>query len=106
VAAPRPSSRPCTFVHPVTDVRVATDTITTTPNHPFRVAGRGWVAAGELAAGDTLYLADGGRADIVSVTREKLATPGLRRKSVSGFCRHLHTKCSHPQDKEAKPRHA
>jgi len=33
------------------------------------------VAAGELAAGDTLYLADGGRTDIVSVTREKLATP-------------------------------
>ena len=67
-----------TMVHPVTDlihVRVATDTITATPNHPFRVAGRGWVAVGELTAGDTLYLADGGRADIVSVTREKLAIP-------------------------------
>jgi len=65
------------MVHQVTElihVRVATDTITTTPNHPFRVAGCGWVAAGELAAGDMLCLADGGRADIVSLTREKLST--------------------------------
>jgi RHS repeat-associated protein len=67
-----------TMVHRATElvhVRTAEDTVTATPNHPFRVVGRGWVAAGELAAGDTLYLADGGRASILSVTREKLASP-------------------------------
>jgi hypothetical protein len=66
------------MVHRATElvhVRTADDTVTATPNHPFRVAGRGWVAAGELAAGDTLYLADGGHASILSVTREKLASP-------------------------------
>jgi hypothetical protein len=66
------------MVHRATElvhVRTAEDTVTATPNHPFRVAGRGWVAAGELAAGDTLYLADGGRTSILSVTREKLASP-------------------------------
>jgi len=56
-------------------VRIADDIITATVDHPFRVAGRGWVAAGELAAGDTLYLADGGRASIVSIVREQLASP-------------------------------
>lgn len=61
------------MVHQVTElihVRVATDTITCTPIHPLWVAGRGWVAAGELTARDTLQLAD-----IVSVTRERLASP-------------------------------
>jgi hypothetical protein len=67
-----------TMVHTSSElvhVRTDSDTITATPNHPFRVLGRGWVEAGQLAAGDTLVLADGGRADVVSVTREKLASP-------------------------------
>jgi hypothetical protein len=67
-----------TMVHRATElvhVRTAEGTITATPNHPFRVVGRGWVAAGDLIPGDTLYLADGGRASILSVTREKLASP-------------------------------
>ena len=67
-----------TVEHPVTDlmhIRVANDTVTATPNHPFRVAGRGWVEAGDLATGDTLCLADGGRTSVVSVIREKLSSP-------------------------------
>lgn len=66
------------MVHPASElvhVRTDSDTITATPNHPFWVQGRGWVDAGLLASGDTLVLADGGRADIVSVTREKLSGP-------------------------------
>lgn len=67
-----------TFVHPVdglVHVRVGAETITCTPNHPFRVGGRGWVEAGQLKPGDTLYLVDGGRAGVISVTRERLTSP-------------------------------
>ena len=67
-----------TIVHEASELmhlRTAGDTITATPNHPFRVAGRGWVQAGDLATGDTLCLADGGRTSVVSVIREKLSSP-------------------------------
>jgi len=67
-----------TMVHRATElvyIRTAADTVTATPNHPFRVAGKGWVAAGDLTRGDTLRLADGGYASIVSVTFETLGVP-------------------------------
>ena len=76
ITAYRPVLR--TMVHKATElvhVRVAGETITCTPNHPFWVVGKGWTSAGELAAGDSLQLASGQRADITSFTREKLGVP-------------------------------
>jgi hypothetical protein len=40
-----------------------------TPGHPFRVAGRGWVVAGDLAAGDELENAGGRRLRVAGVER-------------------------------------
>lgn len=45
------------------------ETLGVTPGHPFRVAGRGWVGAGELAVGDELESAGGGRLRVAAVER-------------------------------------
>jgi hypothetical protein len=39
--------------------RAASDTIITTPEHPFRVANAGWVAAADLAVGTEVVTAEG-----------------------------------------------
>jgi hypothetical protein len=53
-------------------VKLDGETITATPEHPFFVEGRGWVAAGELTVGDKLVTPDG-TVEILSVEREDVA---------------------------------
>ena len=55
-------------------------TIKTTAEHPMHVMGKGWVAAGELEAGDKLQEPDGGIATITSIGREShpVLKAGLR----------------------------
>ena len=47
--------------------------IDTTPNHPFYVIDRGWVAAGDLHAGDEIYLLDGSIAYVTGSELEQLS---------------------------------
>ena len=46
------------------DASGAIETLEVTAPHPFRVDGRGWVAAGELEPGDQVIAADGGRLSV------------------------------------------
>ena len=48
-------------------IDAAGEEIQTTLGHPFYVAGKGWVKAGELKSGDVLKLYDGKEAEIGSV---------------------------------------
>ena len=67
-------------------VDIGKETISATPEHPFWVQGIGWVDASGLSAGDDLLLADGGAATIVSVMRERLASPrDVYNFEVEGF---------------------
>ena len=52
-------------------IDVAGEHIQTTPGHPFYVAGKGWVKAGELKAGNELILYDGRVVEIEKVRVEK-----------------------------------
>lgn len=56
----------------------------TTAEHPFWVEGEGWVAAGELSAGDRLRLADGGDALVASV-EDAGATAAVFNFEVDGW---------------------
>lgn len=47
--------------------------IDTTTNHPFFVIDRGWVAAGDLSAGDEIYLLDGTVAYVTGSELEQLS---------------------------------
>ena len=49
-------------------IDAAGEHIQTTLGHPFYVAGKGWVKAGELKSGDVLKLYDGKEAEINSVS--------------------------------------
>jgi RHS repeat-associated protein len=46
------------------------ETLGASPEHPFRVAGRGWVGAGELKPGDRLVRRDGGSLTVRQVVRD------------------------------------
>ncbi|WP_423230880.1 polymorphic toxin-type HINT domain-containing protein [Acetivibrio saccincola] len=49
--------------------------IETTPTHPFWVIGKGWVAAGDIEAGDKVYLYSGEGREVKEVRFEYLDTP-------------------------------
>ena len=66
------------FVHECDEIlhlHTSNDDIDTTTNHPFYVIGKGWVAAGDLTAGDEIYLIDGLTAFITGAELEKLEEP-------------------------------
>ena len=50
-------------------------TIRTTPEHPFWVPERGWVAAGKLHLGDHVTLSSGKNEKVTSITQEVLTQP-------------------------------
>jgi hypothetical protein len=61
--------------HTTVALTFAGETIITTPNHPFRVIGRGWVEAGDLAVGDELQLLSGGSVTLEQAVATQLASP-------------------------------
>ena len=56
-------------------ITIRNETLTCTPEHPFWVADRGWVVAGELGATDHLMNAAGKRVPILRISHESLARP-------------------------------
>jgi RHS repeat-associated protein len=56
-------------------VFVEGEEIKTTPLHPFWVAGKGWVAAGDLMVGDKVQLYSGNVKEISSISYEYLEVP-------------------------------
>jgi hypothetical protein len=89
-------------VSEVVEVRIGETTVATTADHPFYVVDCGWVEAGGLVAGDALPTADGGVAQVFSVTvSTSPATPvynlevnGLHTYFVSELCVLVHNNCS------------
>ena len=66
------------YVHEVDEIlhlHTSCGDIDTTTNHPFYVIDKGWVAAGDLAIGDEVYLIDGSTAFITGSDIEKLNEP-------------------------------
>jgi hypothetical protein len=55
----------------VEELTVDGETLTTTPEHPFFVEGRGWVPAGELREGQRIRRADGGSGIVQGVRFEQ-----------------------------------
>ena len=63
------------YIHEVKEVLhlyTSAGDIDTTTNHPFYVIGKGWVAAGDLVAGDEIYALDGSTAFVTGSELEKL----------------------------------
>jgi hypothetical protein len=59
-----------TYVHEnvsTYDVETTAGTVTSTPEHPFYVQGKGWVPVRELRSGDRLVDPKGSEVDVVSV---------------------------------------
>ena len=56
-------------------IYVGDEEIETTPTHPFWVIGKGWVAAGDIEAGDKVYLYSGEGREVKEVRFEYLDTP-------------------------------
>jgi predicted GIY-YIG superfamily endonuclease len=56
-------------VKAVVEVVTETELITTTPEHPFWVQGKGWTAAASIVVGDTLPQKGGSVSTVSSVTR-------------------------------------
>ena len=56
-------------------IYVGDEEIETTPTHPFWVIGKGWVAAGDIEAGDKVYLYSGEGKEVKEVRFEYLDTP-------------------------------
>ncbi len=56
-------------------ITIPNETLTCTPEHPFWVIGRGWVAAGRLIRGDALLDIEGQQVLILGVERESLCKP-------------------------------
>ncbi|HPT89939.1 MAG TPA: polymorphic toxin-type HINT domain-containing protein [Acetivibrio sp.] len=56
-------------------VCVEDEEIETTPTHPFWVIGKGWVAAGDIEAGDKVYLYSGEGREVKEVRFEYLDSP-------------------------------
>lgn len=57
------------------DVRTATDLVTTTPEHPFMVQGKGWIEAHKLQSGDVLDGSNGKSVEVASVALRKISPP-------------------------------
>src|SRR5262249_2345865 len=58
-------------------------TLTATGNHPFFVAGKGWIVARDLAVGDPLIGLDGAYVPVTGIKREEL------QESVNTFNLHV-----------------
>ncbi len=56
-------------------IYVGDEEIETTPTHPFWVIEKGWVAAGDIEAGDKVYLYSGEGREVKEVRFEYLDTP-------------------------------
>ena len=66
------------FVHETDEIlhlHTSDDDIDTTTVHPFYVVGKGWVAAGDLTAGDKLCLESGKTVTVTGSELEKLEQP-------------------------------
>lgn len=64
------------YVHDVDEIlhlHTTVGDIDTTTNHPFYVLDRGWVVAGDLSAGDEIYLLDGTVAYVTGSELEQLS---------------------------------
>jgi hypothetical protein len=59
----------------IVKIYVGDEEIETTPTHPFWVIGKGWVAAGDIEAGDKVYLYSGEGREVKEVRFEYLDTP-------------------------------
>jgi hypothetical protein len=94
------------------DERGAVETLEVTAPHPFRVAGRGWVAAGDLRAGDPVDGA-GGRLRVAGVdetgrstTVYNLEVAEFHTYFVGRGAAWVHNQCKEPKKKkkeEEKP---
>ena len=77
------------YVHEETEIlhlHTTDGDINTTSTHPFYVLKRGWVAAGDLKAGDEVCLIDGSTASVTGAELEQLAEPILvYNLEVEGF---------------------
>ena len=87
-------------VSEVVDIRVGGETITATPEHPFWVVGRGWIAAGQLERGSPLMTKDGRVVRVDSITRREgefkvynFEVASSRTYFVSGFGVLVHNQC-------------
>src|SRR5512133_2633997 len=66
-------------------VHTGTDTLTTTPEHPFWVIDKGWVAAGQLRSGDRIDAQTAlGYATIVSIETEPVSNIPVYNFNVEG----------------------
>ncbi len=63
------------LVHEVVRIRLTDETIVTTREHPFWVAGHGWVVAGQLRSGDCLLDMHGNGVPIAGVEVRTLSRP-------------------------------
>ncbi len=64
--------------HPVNEILHLTidgDIMEVTPDHPIYVESRGWVAAEDVAVGDSLRRKDGGFAQVLAIERVVLDEP-------------------------------
>lgn len=76
VSTHRVSATSSAVVPGVLDLTVGDHVVSVSPEHPFWVVGRGWVVAGDLAAGAPLLRGDGSP---VQVTRCAPRPPGAHR---------------------------
>jgi len=91
-----------TFIHTVPvvlDLRVGSTIVTCSPAHPFWVAGRGWVSAGELSVHDVLSTASGAQLAIDGIasrtgsfTVHNISVEGLATYYVSPLEIFVHNK--------------
>jgi pretoxin HINT domain-containing protein len=84
----------------VLDIRVESVKISTTPEHPFWVAGRGWTEAKELRAGDILVTKNGRKVKVVSLEARRgqfrvynIEVPSLHSYYVSDLGILVHNQC-------------
>ena len=69
------------------ELRVGSDTVRATPEHPFWVAGQGWKVAGELVAGDALLRSDGQSMPVLEVVHHTEQSKPVHNVEVA----HWHT---------------
>ena len=103
-----------TFIHTVPvvlDLRVGSTIITCSTEHPFWVAGRGWVTAGELSVHDALSSASGAQLAVDSIasrtgsfTVYNISVEGLATYYVSPLEIFVHNKAQWiPPEKRRRP---
>ena len=56
-------------------IELGSDDVDATTSHPFYVVGRGWVAAGDLAVGDSIRALSGDVRTVTALRLEKLESP-------------------------------